>query len=511
MDSLYEQTRIILRDIWRQRWLALGLAWGICLLGWLIVWLVPSSYESKAKLLVQPQALLQGQIGPTDRQAELNQARQMLLADENLQKIVRETDLARTVTTSAEMAARTATLRRNIEIVQGLDNIVEITAKSNFSGLSEGQNARAAPAIAQGLIDLTTEEGLADSRANAQNNLTFLDGQLKRLEGQLQDAERRRAEFDAQFLGSLPGEGSIAQRLSAARAEMANIDRDLIAAQTSLAALRGQMGALPATIPGFGGDAPGPASAQLGQLEAQLSQARARGWTDSHPDVISLTGQIARVRPQAQAERGRRGGGGGGQANPALISLRTMAAEKEAQASAARVRKAQIQSAIGQLTAANAASPGLVEQQAQLSRDYDVLKRQYDKLLEERENVRLRGDLASRGAALSFRVIAPPSRPNAPASPNRPLLMTAILLLGLGAGAAAGLLKSRLRSTFPTTTRLAEVTGLPVLGSVTRLVTPERRERQRFQLRRFASAGAVLAGVYGLLMLAELWQRAVAA
>jgi hypothetical protein len=49
-----------------------------------------------------------------------------------------------------------------------------------------------------------------------------------------------------------------------------------------------------------------------------------------------------------------------------------------------------------------------------------VLKRQYDKLLEDREAVRLRSDVASQTSPLQFKVIEPPSRPTIPdAQPAR--------------------------------------------------------------------------------------------
>ena len=43
MDGLYEQARIAIHSVWRRRWLALGVAWGLCLVGWLAVALIPNS------------------------------------------------------------------------------------------------------------------------------------------------------------------------------------------------------------------------------------------------------------------------------------------------------------------------------------------------------------------------------------------------------------------------------------------------------------------------------------
>ena len=120
--------------------------------------------------------------------------------------------------------------------------------------------------------------------------------------------------------------------------------------------------------------------------------------------------------------------------NPAYAALRATLAEKEAQASSAAARRGQLQADMAALTARQADEPGVVAEQERLARDYDVLKRQYDKLLEDRERTRLRSDVASKSEALRFQVIDPPSRATAPACPNRPLLLTAVLLLGLGAG-----------------------------------------------------------------------------
>ncbi|MCC6478121.1 MAG: hypothetical protein IT552_02795, partial [Sphingomonadaceae bacterium] len=46
MNGLYDELRIAVHSVWNRRWLALGIAWAVCLLGWLIVSLIPASYES---------------------------------------------------------------------------------------------------------------------------------------------------------------------------------------------------------------------------------------------------------------------------------------------------------------------------------------------------------------------------------------------------------------------------------------------------------------------------------
>jgi polysaccharide biosynthesis transport protein len=515
MDGLYEQARIALHQVWLRRWLALGVAWGLCLLGWLAIALIPNSYESKAKIFFQVSSVLPSSINvnPADRQGDLLRIRQTLTSTENLQKAVRRTDLNTLVASEADLAAQVAALRTNIKVAAAIDNpnLFEISAASSVAGFSNGQNAEIAHGIVQTLLDLLVEDGLAGDRTATGQTLSLLDEELKRLEGRLEATEQRRVEFESKFMGMLPGEGSIAARVAAARTELSSIEQQLMIAESSLASLRGQLAGTPASIPmpGYGGGG-GVAASQIATLEAQLSQSRGRGWTDDHPDVIATRQQIARLRPQAAAEA-RGGGGGYNTPNPAYPSLRAMVSEKEAQVAAARMRRDQLTSGLAQLEATQTAEPGVVAEQAQVNRDYEVLKRQYDALLQDREQVRLKGDVQTKTDALQFRIIDPASKPTLPAAPNRPLLLSGILFVAICAGIGAAFVKGQLQTTFPTQSRLEQVTSLPVFGSISEIIRPTEKARRRQRLQWFGGAGAALAGAYAVLMLVEFWQRSTVA
>ena len=58
MNGIYDEARVALHAIWTRRWLALAIAWGVCVLGWLFVSQIPSRYESRARVFVQMQNLL---------------------------------------------------------------------------------------------------------------------------------------------------------------------------------------------------------------------------------------------------------------------------------------------------------------------------------------------------------------------------------------------------------------------------------------------------------------------
>src|SRR4051812_11492486 len=503
MDGLYQQIRITLHQLWQRRWLALAVAWGLCVLGWLGIAFIPNSYESTAHVAVEARQLLPSQVGmPQPSQTDLTRLKQTLTSTENLTKVVRRTDLNTLVTSDRDLAAEVEMLRQSIKVTATPENIFEIGATAKVSGFSNAQNAKLAAAIVQNLIDLFVSDNISGDRTEANQGLTFLDNEVRRREQELQQAEQKRAEFEQRYLGLLPGEGSIEQRMAAARSEMSNVDQQLIQAQTSLAALRSQLAATPPTIPGVGGDT-GSASGQLSALEGQLAQDQARGYTDSHPDVLALRQQIARIRPLAAREPR----GAGGMQNPSYVSIQSMMAERQGALQAAVARKAQLQAGMAQVTPKESSQPGVAAEQERLNRDYEVLKRQYDKLLEDRDQVRLRSDIATKTDSFKFRVIDPPSQPTLPKAPNRPLLLTVILFAALAGGIGAAFVAAQLQRTFPTQNKLAEATGLPVLGTIREVLTPDVRAHRRQRLVWLGSgAGALFAG-YAVLMLVEFWQR----
>lgn len=508
MDGLYEQIRIAIHQVWRRRWLALAVAWGICVLGWLAVALIPNTYESKSRVFVQMQSILPNQVGITvqEREGDLNRVKQTLTSSDNLAKVVRRTDLNSLVASERDLAVQVAGLRTAIKVTAQPDNMFEISATAKVSGFSNRQNAKLSAAIVQGLLDIFVEQNLAGDRDEANQSLAFLDQQLKARETQLQEAEQRRVEFEQRYLGLLPGEGSIASRMGLARTELAGIDQQLMQAQSSLAALRSQLGATPSSMPMLGGDGGG-ARGQLAALEAQLAQSAAQGWTDSHPDVVRLRTQIARLKPLAAREPS----GAGTMPNPSWVSLRAMVGEKEGMVNAAATRKAQLQSDLAQLGTRQASEPGVAAEQERLNRDYDVLKRQYDKLLEDRDQVRLRTDVRSQTDAVKFKVIDPPSQPSVPLTPNRPLLLTLILFVGLAAGAGAAYVLGQIQTTFPTQTRLADATGLPVLGSIGQVFTEEAKAKRRQRLIWLGGGAGALGAAWALLLAVEFWQRSTVA
>src|SRR5688572_14944940 len=105
MNVLLEEFRTALWTVWNRRWLALAVAWGVCLLGWLVIALIPNSYSSEAKLFLQLDDALAEQIGigAATREKDIERVRQTVTSAANLEKVIRSTRLAETVTSPSEM------------------------------------------------------------------------------------------------------------------------------------------------------------------------------------------------------------------------------------------------------------------------------------------------------------------------------------------------------------------------------------------------------------------------
>ena len=509
MTNIYDELRSALHSVWHRRWLALGVAWGVALLGWLVVAMVPNTYESKARIYVQLDDILAQQIGigAGDRKQGIERVRQTLTSAINLEKVIRGTAIGAQITSPKAMENAVLSLGRKVKVESDQENLFVITANYGDSGNSDAANAKIAQSITQKLIDIFREENLAGNRGEMSNSLTFLDGQLAQRQKELETAEQKRLGFEAQNPNLAGGASAGLQKLEAARTELRGIDGDLAAAQSASAAINGQLAGTPRTIAGPAAPIGG-ARGAYNDAQAQLNGLRGRGMTENHPDVIAARNLVSSLRAAASAEGN---GAAPGTPNPAYTSLESIRGERQANVQALSARRASVQAEISSLTAQQFSNPQAAGEYQRITRDYDVLKTQYDKLLHDREELKLRGSVETEHNAIKFQVIDPPTTPRSPIAPNRPVLLLGVLLMGLGAGAAAAFAVGQLRSTFATTGRLEKAIGLPVLGAISQTLTDSSRVMRRKRMTYFYAASTALAGIFVLLLTIEFIQRGMVA
>ena len=249
----------------------------------------------------------------------------------------------------------------------------------------------------------------------------------------------------------------------------------------------------------------GSATAALSQAQSQLAGLRARGLTTNHPDVIAAQRQVALLRQQAAAE-GPQTSRANSSPNPAYSSLISIRAERQANVQALLARKASLQADMSSMIADQASEPALAAEAQRISRDYEVLKTKYDDLLQDREEMKLRGQVESERSSFKFDVIVPPALPRKPAAPNRPLLLLGVLIVGLGAGVGSAFALSQIKSTFSTTASLERAMDLPVIGAISRTMTEAQAAVEARKMKMFYAASAALGGVFAILLAIEFVQ-----
>ncbi|ROT95306.1 chain-length determining protein [Altererythrobacter sp. FM1] len=501
MNEVFEELRALAWSAWHRRWLVLAVAWGVCVVGWLAIAMIPNKYESSARIYVQLDDVLTDQLkianGGKD---EIERVRKTLAGAVNLEKVIRGTDLGKEITSQRQMDRAVQSLSEDVKVVSQEDNLFTITATVGKGSLSDAENAKLSRDVVQKLLDIFREENIAGNRGEVADTIVFLDQQLDDRKAELDAAEQKMSRFEAEHPELIGGSSAISGRIAATQTELRGVDADLAAAQSSLAAISGQLASTPRTL-AIGGDGGGSA---LAQAQGQLAAMQARGLTDSHPDVIAIKKQISLL-----ARAG--GGAAGGMPNPAYSSLLATKAEREAAVQALLSRKAALQSEMSRAMADQSTEPAVSAEATRISRDYDVLKKKYDDLLQNREEMRLRGQVESERSSFKFDVVDPPTMPRKPASPNRPLLLFAVLIIGIGAGIGAAFALGQLRSTFATAHGLERALDLPVVGTISESLSDSARKLRAKRMKLFYAGSASLAGLFVVLLATEFLQRGMVA
>lgn len=107
------------------------------------------------------------------------------------------------------------------------------------------------------------------------------------------------------------------------------------------------------------------------------------------------------------------------------------------------------------------------------------------------------GEMDSSAAGVDFRLIDPPRVAPQPVSPNRLLLLPLTLVLAIAAGLAVPFAASQIRPVLFDARALRELTGLPLLGTVSRKMEDSLKHKEKKAMRRFIAAAGSLFAAYG--------------
>jgi hypothetical protein len=235
--------------------------------------------------------------------------------------------------------------------------------------------------------------------------------------------------------------------------------------------------------------------------------------TDEHPDVIAQKKLIEYLKGRPDGEPAKPGKTVTGDQtvppggittpkrsvpNPVYDQLKLKLIDSDTQvASLTRQRDEAVRSQ-DRLEKISKEQPGLFAEYQNMDRDYNVLRKNYEELLGRLQSANIAQAADTQADKVKLQVIDPPEVPRIPVAPNRPLLVTGVLLGGVAIGMGMTILFGQLDRSFSSVDELRTL-GLPVLGGISVLGMAPFRQRLMTAMR-FGAAVAVLVVVYGGLM-----------
>jgi polysaccharide chain length determinant protein (PEP-CTERM system associated) len=517
MHELADELLGHLKAIWRYRWYAMGVAWIVALGGWLTVWQLPDRYEADARVYVDTQSILRPLLSGLAVQPNLDEMVLMmsrtLISRPNLEKVIRMADLDIGLHSEQEREQLVAGLTRKLALRSaGRENLYTISFVD--------EDPHVAKRVVESLLRLFMEGSLSDKRKDSDSALRFIDEQLESYREKLVAAENAITAFKRRHMGLLPegGQGYFT-RLVDAKTALSQVALELKEAENSRDTIKQQLASFPelrslpdATNASAGGNTDTELDVRIRALEERLDTLRL-SYTEQHPDIVAIVPMIAQLkerreaerkllREQQEAEAKLRGPDArvAQPTDPAYLQLAASLTTAEADVAAKKTRVAEYARRYADLQAAANAVPQIEAEYTQLTRDYDVNKARYDELLKRRESAQITGDMEVTDAAMGFRVIDPPQVPLAPVAPDRPSLMTMVLLAALLAGIGIAFLIGQMRPTINDERRLREVSGLAVLGTVAMAWTEAQKKRRARWLGAFVLSFLSLLSAYAAIM-----------
>ena len=521
MEELLRQIVIKLRGMWHYRWLGLATAWVIAAVGMVVITMMPDRYEASTRIYVNTASILKPlmtglTVLPNDDQ-QIAMLSRVVISRPNVEKLVQMVGLDAGARAKADFERLVDSVIANLKIVGGgKDNIYILTYR-------DVQPERA-KRVVQLFSSMFIESGHGGKASDTDAAKKFIDEQIVTYEKKLQEAESRLKDFKLRSLGmSTGGEGrDYFSRISEASTQLERAQLDLREAENTRDAFkRGLANEEPSSSPGSA--IPSVSSSMVSDVDARIDAMRRnldvllQRYTENHPDVIGAQRVIRELedqRNQLMVARRKEGVpmnmaplGTGPRASEQLkVSL----AQSEAAVASLRARVTEYSSRYARLKASAMMMPQIEAEYAQLNRDYEVNKKNYESLVTRRETASISGEMQSVAGVADFRLIDPPRVSPGPVAPNRGMLFPLVLAVALVAGLGAAFIARELRPAFYDGHSLAEATGLPVLGTVSLMTSDAEKKAEKRSLTKFLAGVVALLGAYmaGFVTLTLLSSRA---
>jgi polysaccharide chain length determinant protein (PEP-CTERM system associated) len=446
--------------------------------------------------------LLSGLAADSAPQSQLELIQRTLLSRPNLEKVISKTDLDLTVANPSDRERLIKRLSNDIRVVPQTRNLFTITYRDGSPKLAHD--------VVQSLLTIFVESATGGNRTDMENARRFLEHQISSYEEQLRAAEKRRADFRLKYIDIFPTDINPSTfGVEQARSVVKGLQGQLQDATSKRDALKKEVEQTPTLL--VVENTPGAAAAaaagqtRLAQAEQQLHELLLRD-TDQHPDVISLKRVIAdlKANPEKASQPitptvAAQGDVKRSVPNPVYDNLKVRLVDADSALQSLQRQLDESTLVMTRLEKFQHEQPGLLAEFQNMDRDYGVLRRNYEELLGRLQSANIAQAADTQADKVKLQIVDPPEIPRIAVAPNRVLLLSGVLVAGMGAGAVIVLLLSQMDRSFNTVDDLRNL-GLPVLGGIS-IIRTRSIFRRLMVFMRFATAVGVLVLVYGGLVL----------
>jgi polysaccharide chain length determinant protein (PEP-CTERM system associated) len=462
----------------RKWWFIVPVAASI-LVGVLLVWLLPRTYQSAATIGVSSPRLQSNLVSGAsgDRGERMRAISQQLLSRHVLERAAQLEGQDQ----SEPIDAAVGRIRSGLQISFGETNIKGNLTPDQRAQLDSYKVTYDAgdPDQAQRILNRVTqvfvEENSKSGAMRAQDTSEFITLQLSASEKRLNELEARLREAKEAYMGRLPEQtnaniqmvGAMQRQLEAATAALRTEQDRLSSIERQIDAMEQGVDIGPFTR---NGAAAGNAQALVITLRAELAE-KQMDFADRHPEVIRLKQELAAAEEAAAAEKTRPVADRRTvlQTSPEYRQLtkdretaQLRIAELRRQQNAANANIARYQNRVE-------AAPRVEQELVSVQREYDLERENYSKLKEKRAGALVNEELMRRQGVEQFAVIVPANFPDSPASPKPLRVMLMAIAAGLVLGAAGVMGREYLDRSVHDARGLRDEFELPVLAEIPRI------------------------------------------
>ena len=488
--------RIVLRRRW---WIIITFV-----IGWAVVlgasWVIPPKYRSESLILVQQQQVPEQYVVPNvtmDLAARMNSLTEQIMSRTRLLAIVEKFNLYPNAKATGDPDQIADALRKDINIDLQTSSSTsrrgqDLTA---FKLSYVNKNPQLAQQVTNELTSLFIDTSVRHSAEASQQTTEFLQHQLELARKDLDDQETKLKQFKSEYLGQLPEQlqsnlqilSGLQNRLQAATEAQNRAEQQRVLLQSMLSQYKSaQDTATNADVP----VSPVAIEKQLAALHQELTELQAK-YTDKHPDVIRVKGQIAAaeaLKSKMEKDMAKEGNTAPKKLSAMQLEAQAPIMQIESQLKANELEiandKAEIRNVNAQISQYQGRlnlTPMREQQLAGIIRDHDQSQKNYDELLKKSQQSELATSLENRQQGEQFKLIDPPSMPLKPYFPDRTKMALGGIAVGLVLGIIVGGAVELIDLHIFTDTQVKDIVGTAVMiiGVPTLLTATEIHRNKR--------------------------------